>query len=236
MTRTRQKSDNKIKTKYAISTFLQQTWRYIGGYMRFVAFDLETTGFLPGVDKIVEIGAVKFVNGKVESVFSTLVDPQTSMPPQASKVNGITDDMLVGKPKVSTLLEPLANFCEDLPMVAHNANFDAQFLKADIEKYEAKAPMGVVLDTFGMAKKVLPGMANYKLGTLVQHLNIPAAVFHRAEDDAIYCGKLFIKLLEKMGHAGTMPPLDNLIALSGKNEIRFPQIIPQPKQFDLFDV
>ncbi len=204
--------------------------------MEFIAFDLETTGFLAGVDRIVEIGAVKFVNGKVESKFSTLVDPQTSIPPAASKVNGITDDMLVGKPKVSELLEPLAHFCGDLPMVAHNASFDTQFLKADIEKYESQAPSGFILDTYGMAKKVLPGMANYKLGTLVQHLNIPAAVFHRAEDDAIYCGKLFIKLLEKMGHTSMLPPIENLVALSGRGEMKFPQIIPQPKQFNLFDI
>ena len=58
--------------------------------MKFVAFDLETTGFLPGVDKIVEIGAVRFVNGEAESVFSTLVDPGMPIPEAASKVNSRT--------------------------------------------------------------------------------------------------------------------------------------------------
>ena len=62
--------------------------------MKFIAFDLETTGFIPGVDRIVEIGAVRFVDEQVEAVFSTLVDPQMGVPKEATEVNGITDDML----------------------------------------------------------------------------------------------------------------------------------------------
>lgn len=204
--------------------------------MRFIAFDLETTGTLPGVDRIVEVGAVRFVDGKVEAVYSTLVDPRTPMPEAASRVNGITDDMLEGKPVIESLLPSFAEFCGSDVIVAHNAAFDTQFLTADIKKYESKAPTGVILDTYTMAKKVLPGLANYKLGTLVQHLDIPAGGFHRAEEDASYCGQLFIKMVEKMtGSAVVMPPLENLIALTGKAEVRFPQIEPQPKQLNLLD-
>lgn len=204
--------------------------------MRFIAFDLETTGTLPGVDRIVEIGAVRFVGGKVEAVYSTLVDPKTSMPEAASRVNGITDDMLEGKPVIESLLPSFAEFCGDDVIVAHNAAFDTQFLTADVKKYEAKAPTGVILDTYSMAKKILPGLANYKLGTLVQHMDIPAGGFHRAEEDASYCGQLFIKMIEKMtGNTVVMPPLENLIALTGKAEVRFPQIVPQPKQLNLLD-
>ena len=164
--------------------------------MRFVAFDLETTGTVPAIDQIVEIGAVRFFNGEVEATFSTLVDPRQSIPPGASAVNGITDDMIVGKPFIETLLDPLAEFCEDLPLVAHNAPFDAQFLISVIKKYETSSPRGVILDTLPMARKVFPGLANYKLGTLVQHLKIEAGTFHRAEEDASYCGKLFLEIMK----------------------------------------
>lgn len=202
--------------------------------MRFIAFDLETTGFLPGVDRIVEIGAVRFVNGEVDAVFSTLVDPMMPMPEAASKVNGITDEMLKGKPKIEELLEPFAEFCDVDFMVAHNAAFDTQFLVKDIEKFEMKAPKGVILDSLPIARKVFPGLANYKLGTLVQHLNIPGSGFHRAEEDASFCGKVFLKIIEKMtGSPLSMPPIENLVALTGKPESRFPQIIPQPKQLTL---
>ncbi len=204
--------------------------------MRFIAFDLETTGFLPGVDRIVELGAVRFVDGHVEAIFSTLVDPMMAMPQAASKVNGITDEMLQGKPKIDELLDSFAEFCEDDFLVAHNAAFDTQFLTKDIEKFEAKAPKGVILDSLPLARKVFPGLANYKLGTLVQHLNIPGSGFHRAEEDASFCGRVFLKVIEKMtGSHSVLPPIENLIALTGKPESRFPQIIPQPKQLNLLD-
>ena len=202
--------------------------------MRFIAFDLETTGTLPGVDKIVEIGAVRFVDGQVEGVYSTLVDPKITMPEGASRVNGITDDMLKGKPLIEDLMASFAEFCGEDVIVAHNASFDAQFLTADINKLESPAPKGVIIDTLALARKIIPGLPNYRLGTLVQHLNIPAAGFHRAEEDASYCGQLFVKLIEKVYGHHEQPAIENLIALTGKPKLEFPQIIPQPKQLDLF--
>jgi DNA polymerase III subunit epsilon len=204
--------------------------------MRFIAFDLETTGTLPGVDKIVEIGAVRFVNGEVESVFSTLVDPLRSIPAGASAVNGITDDMVIGKPKIEELLEPLSDFCGDDHLIAHNAVFDYGFLNSEYTRFEMRTPRGIVLDSYPMAKKIFPGLANYKLGTLVQHLNIEAKGFHRAEADATYCARLLLKMIERIAVGGVYPPIENLIALTGRAELRFPVIEPQPKQLNLLDL
>lgn len=202
--------------------------------MRFVAFDLETTGIMPGVDRIVEIGAVRIENGEVIAVFSTLVDPGISIPAGASAVNGITDDMVTGKPKVEDLLTPLTEFCGEDILVAHNAAFDTAFLLSDYKKYEVPTPMGVILDSYPMAKKIFPGLANYKLSTLVQHLNIDNNGFHRAEGDATYCGKLMLKIVERVtGSHLSWPPVPNLVALTGKPELRFPVIEPQPKQLSL---
>ncbi len=204
--------------------------------MKFVAFDLETTGFVAGSDRIVEIGAVKFIDDQVDSIFSTLVNPQMPMPAGASKVNGIYDDDLKDKPLIESLLKPFAEFCEDYIMVAHNANFDAQFLEADIKKHESPAPGGVLLDTLSISRKVYPGLPNYKLGTLVQHLNIPAGTFHRAEEDASYCGQLFYKMMVKMTGNNELPHLDNLVKITGKPQYNFPQITPRPKQLNFFDM
>lgn len=202
--------------------------------MKFIAFDLETTGTVPGVDQIVEIGAVRFIDGQPEAVFSTLIDPLRPIPPGASAVNGIFDEMVKGKPTIDSLLPAFAEFCGDDILVAHNAPFDAQFLTADIKKHEIFAPRGVVLDTLPIARKVFPGLPNYKLGTLVQHLKIPTTDFHRAEEDATYCGHLFFNMLKRISIGGQAPKLENLIALTGKPELRFPQITRQPKQMDLF--
>ncbi|MBC7465484.1 MAG: 3'-5' exonuclease [Bdellovibrio sp.] len=198
--------------------------------MRFIAFDLETTGTVPGVDQIVEIGAVRFNNGVVESVFSTLVDPLRPIAPGATAVNGITNDMVRGKPTIDTLLHSFAEFCEDLIMVAHNAPFDANFLTLDIKKHETTSPRGLILDTLPISRKVFPGMPNYKLGTLVQHLKIPTAGFHRAEADATYCGHVFIEMVKRISVGGNAPAPENLVALTGKPHHYFPQIERQPKQ------
>lgn len=204
--------------------------------MKFIAFDLETTGTLPGVDRIVEIGAVRYIDGEADAVFSTLVDPQRPIPPGASAVNGITDDMVVGKPKIEELLQPLTEFCEDTVLIAHNAVFDYGFLVSEYVRQDICAPRGVVLDSYPMAKKVYPGLANYKLGTLVQHLKIDTGGFHRAEADANYCAQLLLDMILKIsGTQGVWPPLANLVALTGKPEMRFPVIEPQPKQLNLLD-
>lgn len=198
--------------------------------MKFIAFDLETTGFLPGMDQIVEIGAIRFVDGVPEAKFCTLIDPQMAIPEAASRVNKITNEMVKGQPKIMDILEPFAEFCADDIIVAHNAAFDFGFLSAAITKHETRAPLGVVLDTLAMSKKVLPGLANYKLGTLVQHLKIAAGDFHRAEEDAGYCGQLFWQIIQKIYGRGEVPAIENLIALSNNNPMRFPVIERKPKQ------
>lgn len=204
--------------------------------MRFIAFDLETTGTVPGVDAICEIGAIRFIDGQVDSMYCTLIDPRKPIPPGASAVNGITDDMVAGKPLIESVLPSFAEFCGDDVLVAHNAPFDAQFLISDIKKFETPAPKGVILDSLPIARKVLPGLPNYKLGTLIQHLKIPAQGFHRAEADATYLGQMFEILVKRISIGGQAPKIENLVALTGKPEFRFPQIERQPKQLDLLDL
>ena len=151
-----------------------------------------------------------------------------SIPRGASRVIGIFDGMVKGQPTIDQVLTPFAEFCEDIPMVAHNSPFDTQFLVSDIKAFETAAPRGQVFDTLALARKVFPGLSNYRLETLIQHLKIPGTGFHRAEADAICCGHLFSKILERAG----MSTLDftKLMALTGRPEFRFPQIVPQPKQ------
>ncbi|AHZ85587.1 DNA polymerase III alpha subunit [Bdellovibrio bacteriovorus HD100] len=206
----------------------------INVFMRFIAFDLETTGTVPGVDQIVEIGAVRFIDGQPEAIFATLIDPLRPIPPGASAVNGISDDMVKGKPLIDTILPAFAEFCGEDVLVAHNAPFDSQFLIADIKKHETTAPRGVILDSLPIARKVFPGLPNYKLGTLVQHLKIPTSNFHRAEEDATYLGHMFSQMMKRISIGGQAPQVGNLIALTGKPELRFPQIVRQPKQMDFF--
>ncbi len=200
--------------------------------MRFIAFDLETTGFIPGVDQITEIAAVRFENGEPSEMFVTLVNPGKPIPEGAQRVSGITDEMVQDKPTIDTLLEPFADFCGSDILVAHNASFDFQFIAHNVQKIETRAPKGFMLDTLALSKKVIPGLMNYKLGTVVQHLGIQTDVFHRAQADATYCGHLFYKIIQKMTVNGQPPELETLVQICGK-PLKFPQIERQPKQLDL---
>jgi DNA polymerase-3 subunit epsilon len=202
--------------------------------MKFVAFDLETTGTKPQSDMIVEIGAVLFDGDRAVKGYGSLVDPGIPMPADASAVNGITDDMLRGKPRIADVLGEFADFCGDLPLVAHNAPFDFKFLLEDVKQHRSAAPKGVVLDTLPLARKVFPGLPNYKLWTLVRHFNFPSGTFHRAEEDSSYCGLLFARIFQTLVMRGEPCSEADLAKMCGKEEMRFPQFTPQPDQLDLF--
>lgn len=202
--------------------------------MKFIAFDLETTGTKPSADMIIEVGAVQFDGNKVEKSYSTLINPGIPIPREASEVNGITDEMVCDKPLIADVLADFANFCGNLPMVAHNAPFDFRFLLEDVKLHRAPAPRGVVLDTLPLARKIFPGLPNYRLGTLVRHFKFPSGTFHRAEEDSAYCGLVFTKILDTLQTRGESCKEIDLVKMTGKEAMRFPQYAPQPDQLDLF--
>ena len=202
--------------------------------MVFVAVDVETTGTLFYVDHIVEIAAVRFANGKEQDRFSTLVDPGVPVPEEASRVNGITDEMLKGQPKINDILKNFSQFCSSDPLVAHNAIFDFQFLSVAMEKCYCSAPSGPFFDTYALSKKVFPGLSNYKLSTLVEYLKIPLSRFHRAEEDAWACGLVFCSILKKMKMNELKEiNFNRFTQLTGKKELRFPTL--KARQLSLFE-
>jgi DNA polymerase-3 subunit epsilon len=202
--------------------------------MKFIAFDLETTGTKPREDMIIEVGAVLFEGTHAIKTFGSLVDPGCPIPRDASAVNGITDEMVRGKPNIEDVLVEFSEFCGDLPLVAHNAPFDFKFLLEDVKLHQSVAPAGTVLDTLPLARKVFPGLPNYKLWTLVRHFDFPAGTFHRAEEDSVYCGLLFAKIVETLEMRGEACSEVDLIKMMGKEPMLFPRFEPQPDQLDLF--
>lgn len=191
--------------------------------MKYVAFDLETTGTDPEYHRIIEIGAVRFEQFKPVASFNELVDPKTAIPAGAQRVNGISQDMVEGKPEIKAVLGPLADFCGDDPLVAHNARFDYKFLLTAVKMFEAPAPSGQVVDTFALAKKTVPGLHNYKLETLIRHFGIPSGTFHRAAEDAEYCGFVFAEIVTALQRAGEETSLEHLIQLTELSKMVFPQ-------------
>ena len=198
----------------------------------FISFDLETTGTLSHIDEIIEIGALYFEEGRVKERFQSLVFIDRPIPPEASKVNGITDEMLKDQPRIEDILPSFADFCGDHLIVAHNAPFDFQFLLRAIQEHRTPAPRGFVLDTCQLARKTFPRLLNYKLATCLEYLKIKGNGFHRAESDAFYCGQLFLSILEK--NSFSTDQIQDLTKLSGRTPLRFPDS-HLDLQMNLFD-
>jgi len=170
--------------------------------LTFVAFDLETTGLSPQLDRIVEIGAVKFVDGKEVGRYGTLIYPEMAMPPGAAAVNGITDDMLQGQPLVSQALPDFLQFIAGAVLVAHNAAFDLGFVRSAMGRLGLGLLGNDFVDTRVMAQKAYPGRANYKLQSLAVDLGIEALEAHRAVDDARVCLAVFQACLKELNPGG----------------------------------
>ena len=101
----------------------------------YVVFDLETTGLSPDKDTIIEIGALKVIQGKVADRFSEFINPHQKLTQQISELTGITDDMLAGARNLQVVVGDFVDFCEDYVVVGHNLGFDYRFTKMAAEKY-----------------------------------------------------------------------------------------------------
>lgn len=157
---------------------------------RFVAFDTETTGLSSIEDAIVEIAAVRVVDGQITEEFSQLIDPERPMPADASAVNHITDDMLRGKPKIYEVLPAFRAFVGDDVVAAHNASFDGLFI-AQACMRNRFTPPARYFDTMNLAR-YYPDAANKKLGTLLACAGIENDEAHRALGDARAVARLIL--------------------------------------------
>lgn len=149
---------------------------------RYVAFDLETTGLNPVSNAIVEIGAVLVENGVITKEYHQLVNPGCPIPPDASAVNHITDDMLSGQPAIHQVLPAFLSFVGDDILAAHNAAFDIKFLAQACMRNRFRIPVGY-FDTMTLAR-YWPESEDKKLISLCDAAGVEIDNAHRALDDA----------------------------------------------------
>lgn len=160
----------------------------------FVVFDLETTGLDATKEEIIEIGACKVVDGRIDETFSTFVKPSKHIPREITELTSIDDNMVKDAPTINYVLPDFYKFCDGATLVCQNTAFDTSFIHNISKKlsYNFDHP---TMDTMVMAREKLPGLKNYKLGTIVEKLNISLENAHRAIDDATATAKAFIKLM-----------------------------------------
>lgn len=166
----------------------------------FIAFDVETTGLSASLNRIVEVGAVVFVNGVPARKYQTLVNPGVRISASASDVNHITNEMLEKAPKEEIVYPQLIEFLGEalqgkVIMCAHNARFDFEFLCNTLSRLGYDANIKYV-DTLYLSRKHIKGLENHKQSTVGNHFGFTNEEAHRAGSDAEMCGKIVCGILD----------------------------------------
>ena len=187
---------------------------YVFKDTEFIVFDLETTGFYPYNDQIIEIGAVKVKNNKVISRFSELIKNEIPLPKIITDLTGIKESDLKDKDSEENVLKRFLEYIGDTPLVAHNASFDKSFIDAGINKYKLNELKNTVIDTMTMARVMYPDWSNHKLSTLVKNLDVEwdESKHHRADYDSEGTSSCFYKMIQKLEE-------DNILDIEGLDKL-----------------
>ena len=163
----------------------------------FVVFDVETTGLsVADGDRIIEIAAMKVRNGVISDKFYSLVNPQRSIPEQATRVNNISDDMVSDAPLADIVLPKMIDFIGGACVAGHNVKFDLNFLCYQLNMINRKMNESTpAIDTLKMSRELLPYLSNHKLSYLSRSLGVVVGETHRALADVELTVQVLMRLL-----------------------------------------
>ena len=172
--------------------------------LAFSVFDTETTGLEPSAgDEIIQIGAVRAINGRLlrQEIFDQIIDPRIPLKPAGIPIHGITEDMVRGQPAIDAVLPAFHEFCSDTVLVAHNAAFDMRFLQLK------EASTGIrftqpVLDTLLLSAVIHPNQESHRLESIAERLGINVIGRHTALGDAFVTGDVFLKMVPLLADMG----------------------------------
>jgi len=178
-----------------------------------VAFDTETTGLDPAADEIVQIGAVRIVNGKLirEELIDQLIDPQRPIPEASSAIHGITEQMVAGQPTIDQVLPHFHHFVEGAVLVAHNAAFDMRCLQLKESRTGVRFD-NPVLDTLLLSSILHPHQESHSLDEIAARLSLTNIGRHTALGDAIVTAEVLLKMIPLLEAKGIVTLNDALKA------------------------
>ena len=166
---------------------------------RFIAFDTETTGLDSYYDRIIEVGAVLFENGKPVREYGSLVHSVSCVPYEARMVNHISDQMVRSAPEPEKVYAELCAFfgdalTGDTVLVGHNATFDMGFLNAEFARLGISADI-VYADTCSLSRVALPHLSSHRQDDVARAFRIQNRQSHRAVTDAEVCGQIMVEMI-----------------------------------------
>lgn len=170
--------------------------------VKFACLDTETTGLSPvGGGKICEIAVSVTQNGQIMERFSSLLNPQIPMHPSVIAVHGITNEMVADAPSFVEVLPKLFGLLDGCVLVAHNAEFDLNFLRAEVQNCGLRLPEYPILYTLKLARKNGRFERN-NLGVVAKTLGICADGAHRAMADVLMTEKILYRFLQDFMQGG----------------------------------
>jgi DNA polymerase III epsilon subunit family exonuclease len=179
----------------------------------FVAFDIETTGFGPSRQRIVELGAVRMAGGEIVEGRSWLINPGIPIPWHASRVHGIEDEDVAEAPSFKSVYREFLSFAGDAVLLAHNASFDTGFLRAEMVRSGLEPDGRPVIDSLPLFRNWFPEAPAHSIGELADYLNIEPGALHRAETDS----EMVLRILALgLGQQPAGATLDDLLSAAGK--------------------
>lgn len=159
--------------------------------MNFCVLDLETTGFSPVDDRVIEIALVRIRKGEITDTFTTLIDPEISIPEKITDITGISNSDVEGKPVFADILDEIEAFAGDDIIIAHNAPFDKSFMDL---RWSKDNPW---IDSVAFARIVWPMLPSHSLENLMAYMGMVNEDAHRSLSDTLCTAKLFLRLLEE---------------------------------------
>jgi len=150
----------------------------------FTVFDVETTGFSPETDRIVEIGAIRFRGAEVLAEAAWLVNPGRSIPEAAVRKHGITDEMVQDAPALAAVLPLFFELAGESRLLAHNASYDVRFIRSGAVRCGVVLPPNSCHDTLMFFRRMFPEQKSHALGRLIEALEVPVETRHRGLADA----------------------------------------------------
>jgi len=172
--------------------------------LAYTAFDTETTGLEPSAgDEIIQIGAVRIVNGRLlrQEHIDQLIDPCRPLRPEGIPIHGITEEMVRGQPSIADVLPQFHAFCAGTVLVAHNAAFDMRFFQLKEERLGIRFTHPL-LDTLLLSAVIHPNQESHKLEAIAERLGVTIIGRHTALGDAIVTADVFLRMLPLLADAG----------------------------------
>lgn len=195
--------------------------------------DFETTGISPAEgDRPTEVAIVLTENGAVVDRFQSLMNPGVRIPAFITQLTGITNAMVQAAPPVAQVMRDAARFVGHCPMVAHNASFDRKYWQAELQRLGLPAQHPFAC-TVLLARRLYPEAPNHKLGTLTQHLGLPATGrAHRALADAEMTAALLHNMFKRLHTQYGLAQADHalLMALQTRSKATVPRWLQQQGQ------